>query len=443
MHSLQFRVLLVLTLAILVAITATFAFVGLSARGEISRFEDRAQEIQRGRVERALAAFYHERGGWSGVQSFVERMGSLRSQRLVLTDAGGTVVADSQGELLGQRRPGLPGRASPLPGPHDAVGTVYVGPVPDTELTSAQRLFRPIFSLLLWGSLVAVAIALVVTFFLSRRVLAPVKALASTARQLGKGDFSRRVEFRGRGEVGELAAAFNSMAGDLERAEELKRNMVADVAHELRTPLSNVRGYLEALSDGVLEPNPNVLRSIDEEAKLLSRLVDDLQELSLAEAGEMALDTQPTDIPRAIRAAVAAVGAQAAARGLAVRLDVAENLPAASADPDRLAQVLRILLENAMAHTEPGGSVTVGSRAEVGSIAVSVTDTGEGIPPQELSSIFERFYRVDKSRARSTGGSGLGLTIARRLVEAQGGAIKAHSQPGKGSRFAFTIPAAG
>jgi signal transduction histidine kinase len=442
MHSLQFRVLLVLTLAILVAIAATFAFVGLGARGEIRSFQDRAYEAQVSKVDRALAGYHFEHGGWAGVQSLVKQMGMLRPERILLTDASGIVVADSAESLIGQYyRPDLAGKPLLPPGGNGPIGAIYVSPVSPTDQTSASRLLRPITGFLLWGSLVALVIALGVTFFLSRRVLAPVKALASTARQLGRGDLSQRVQFKDRGEVGELAEAFNSMADNLERAERLRSDMVADVAHELRTPLTNVRGYLEALGDGVLQPGEDVIRSLNDETALLARLVDDLQELSLAEAGELALAVRPTDIAVMAGQAVAAIRAQAAAKGLSLQLEVPDSLPLADADPDRLAQVLRILLENAMAHTE-SGAITVTADATEGHVSVSVADTGEGIPQEELPNIFERFYRVDKSRARATGGSGLGLTIARRLVEAHGGEIRAASEPGQGSRFTFTIPVA-
>jgi signal transduction histidine kinase len=288
--------------------------------------------------------------------------------------------------------------------------------------------------------LVAVAIAVALTFILSRRTLAPVKALTVASERLGRGDFSQRVQIKDRGELGELARTFNSMAGDLERAEKLRQNMVADVAHELRTPLSNIQGYMEALRDGIMKPDKKTIRSLYEEASLLSRLVDDLQELSLAEAGELKLARQSEDIGELIRQAAAAVEAKERAKGLSLAVELPEKLPPVNIDSRRIGEVLRNLLENAVAHTGKGDTVTVAARQMDKLVEISVTDTGEGIPAKELPNIFERFYRVDKSRTRATGGSGLGLTIARRLVEAHGGKIEVQSEPGKGSRFAFTVP---
>jgi signal transduction histidine kinase len=202
--------------------------------------------------------------------------------------------------------------------------------------------------------------------------------------------------------------------------------MVADVAHELRTPLSNIRGYLEAVRDGVIKPDVDTVRSLDEEATLLSRLVDDLQELSLAEAGELKLVYQPSDISELITQTVALVQAQAVTRGVSLSIDVTDKLPPANFDSYRI--------------TAKGDAITVAVRRKDNYLQVSVTDTGEGISAKDLPNIFERFYRVDKSRARATGGSGLGLTIAKRLVEAHGGEIEVRSEPGKGSCFIFTLP---
>jgi two-component system sensor histidine kinase BaeS len=327
----------------------------------------------------------------------------------------------------------------------DSMGTLYVTPVSSSGVgvTSLQVTFKSIGLFFIWGGLIAGAIALLMTFFMSRRILAPVKSLASAAVLLGKGDFRQRVQIRDKGELGQLADTFNSMVSDLERAEQLRRNMVADIAHELRTPLSNIRGYLEAVRDGIKKPNKDTISSLEEEASLLSRLVDDLQELSLAEAGELTLVRQEEDVAGLVRQAVTAVEGQSSARGLSLTVELSDKLPPVNVDSHRIGQVLRNLLENAIAHTVAGGTITVTARQHEGYVEVSVTDTGEGIPPEDLPNIFERFYRVDKSRTRATGGSGLGLTIAKRLIEAHGCTIKAHSELGKGSRFTFTLPVSG
>lgn len=443
LHSLQFRLLLAFTLVVVVTIGATFFFIYQTTRSEIGQFEERAEDIRVGRIEVELSRYYYQQGNWEGIQPFVEQWGNIHGQRIILTDNQGMVIADSQRDLLGEPyQPESPGRVILPPWEEAAIGTFYITPEPSpgVGLISLQILYLAIGRFFLWGGLVAVAIAVAITFLLSQRTLAPVKALTSAAKRLGRGDFSQRVQIKDKSEIGELARTFNSMAGDLERAEKLRQNMVADVAHELRTPLSNIQGYLEALRDGVIKPDAKTIRSLYEEASLLSRLVDDLQELSLAEAGELKLARRAEDISELIRQAIAAVEAQEKAKGLSLAVELPDRLPLVNIDSRRIGEVLRNLLENAVAHTGQGDTITVAARQRDNWVEVSVTDTGEGIPAKELPNIFERFYRVDKSRTRATGGSGLGLTIVKRLVEAHGGKIEVQSEPGKGSRFAFTVP---
>jgi signal transduction histidine kinase len=445
-HSLQFRLLVAFTLVVVVTIGVTFFFIYQTTRSEIRQFEERAENIRVGRIEDELSRYYYRERSWEGIQPPIEQWGNIYGQRIILTDVSGTVIADSEEELLGEQYyPDAPGRLLSTPWEEGAIGILHISP----ELSpragfppppSTPVLYLAIGRFFLWGGLVAVAIAVALTFFLSRRTLAPVKALTSAAKRLGHGDFSQRVQIKDKSELGELARTFNSMAGDLERTEKLRRNMVADVAHELRTPLSNVRGYLEALRDGVIKPDKKTIRSLHEEASLLSRLVDDLQELSLAEAGELKLVRQPEDIGELTRQAVAAVETQEKAKGLSLSVELPDKLPPVNIDSRRIGEVLRNLLENAVAHTSKGSTITVAAKQQDNWVEINVADTGEGIPAKDLPNIFERFYRVDKSRTRATGGSGLGLTIAKRLVEAHGGKIEVQSEVGKGSLFSFTIP---
>ncbi len=437
-NSLQFRLLVAFTLVILVTIGTASFFVSRSAIDEIRQYGERSEQFRFRRVEHSLTRYYREHEGWSGIQSLVEQTARFSGRRIILTDSGGIVVADSEGKLLTESYIKATGKALEARWTEGMLGTLYLSPSPDE--TERQTLSDSINRFLLWGGLLAVAIALVLTFFLARRILAPIHALTLSARRLGRGDFSRRVESKAKGEIGELTQTFNSMADNLERAEKMRRDLVADVAHELRTPLSNIRGYLEAVSDGVMEPDTSTIRSLNEEAILLSRMVDELQELALADAGELKLYRQEEDISGLIRKVVDIVYAQAGAKGVSLSIKVSEELPPCDIDSYRVAQVLRNLLENAVIHSAAGTVVTVSARHHDNRVEISVEDTGEGIPPDELPNIFERFYRVDKSRTRATGGSGLGLTIAKRIVEAHGGTIEVQSELGKGSRFSFTIP---
>jgi signal transduction histidine kinase len=460
-HSFRFRLLLGFTLVIVVAIGTVSFFVSHSATGKVQEYQQQTQDVRSSRMERLLSHYYAQQGGWTDIQPFIEQMGTLYGQRIVVVDTSGVVVADSLQGFLGMHPdphwPGttlpmdsssttqpLPERPSPMYSGANSVGTLYVNPesAPDADAASVQNLSNSINGFLLWGGLLALGVAMLFTFVLSRRISAPVQALTSAARRLGQGDFSQRVNVQTKDEVGELAQTFNSMADDLTRAERLRRNMIADAAHELRTPLSNIRGYLEAIRDGLMQPDASTLSSIYEEALLLSKLVEDLQELSLADAGQLQMVCQPEDIVVSIKSAVSATQPQADAKGVSLTVDLPEVLPHCNLDYHRIGQVLRNLLDNALAHTPEGGRITISARESGNQVEVAVSDTGEGIPQEDLPNIFERFYRVDKSRARATGGSGLGLTIAKRLVEAHGGRIEVQSELGKGSRFSFTVPIA-
>ncbi|HEX7077378.1 MAG TPA: ATP-binding protein [Candidatus Eisenbacteria bacterium] len=291
-------------------------------------------------------------------------------------------------------------------------------------------------------------LALLLTLALSRRILGPVEALTNAARRMERGDLGARVEVRSRDEIGELAHAFNAMARALAENETLRRSLVGDVAHELRTPLTNLRCQIEAIQDGLARADEGTIRSLHEETMLLGRLVDDLQDLALAEAGRLPLHRAPVDVAAAVASAAQAVSPRASERGVSVRAACPPGL-VVSADPARMGQVLRNLLENALTHTPEGGAVTIeaaGGTADgtTGGEAVTivVSDTGSGIAPEHLPRVFERFYRADPSRARETGGAGLGLAIVKHLVEAHGGSVAVSSEPARGAVFTVTFPAA-
>lgn len=300
--------------------------------------------------------------------------------------------------------------------------------------------------------------ALLLTAALSRRIIRPVEDLTAAAQRMATGDLSRRVPVRSRDEIAALGRAFNAMAEGLQRAEELRRHMVSDVAHELRTPLTNIRGYLEAIRDGVAAPDARTIDSLFEEALLLNRLIDDLHDLALADAGQLRLSPAPADLAAIAERAVAVIRPRLEAKGVACQIAAPPDLPPALVDAERIGQVLRNLLNNALTHTPSGGTITLRialkdeGRAALGDhhegftlhpssfILVEVRDTGAGIAAEDLPLIFERFYRADRARARATGGAGLGLTIVRRLVEAHGGQAWAESAPGQGAAFWFTVP---
>ena len=267
-----------------------------------------------------------------------------------------------------------------------------------------------------------------------RRFAAPLGDLIAAAGRIEAGDLTARVDVRGPREVRSLARAFNAMTSRLEASESARRRLLADVSHELRTPLSIVQGSLEALLDGVHPADEAHLRAILEESRILSRLVEDLRTLSLAEAGALALHRESTDLAALVRESVRALGAEAARAGVALEASGTEAL-AADVDPVRVREVVANLVNNALRYTPRGGRVTVDVARDDGAVAIAVRDTGTGIPSESLGHVFDRFYKSPESR-----GAGLGLAIAKDLVEAHGGRITARSELGRGTEIRFTLP---
>jgi signal transduction histidine kinase len=307
--------------------------------------------------------------------------------------------------------------------------------------TSNEQLFLGSVTRLFWlAAIGAIAFTGLLGLGLSRRILQPVESLTLAAHQMATGDLSQRVAVQRPDEIGQLATAFNQMADSLARQETLRRHLVTDVAHELRTPLSNIRGYLEAVQDGVLPSDAATIDTIHEEALLLSRLIEDLQELSLAEAGQLRLERQALSLIDLVKQAVNSVRPLAISQTITLRTELPDDLPPVWADRERVGQLLRNLLRNAMSHTPPAGTITITAVSRDEAVQVSVRDTGEGIAPEHIPHIFDRFYRADPSRDRASGSAGLGLAIAKAVVELHHGRIWVESQPGMGAVFTFTLP---
>ncbi|MHB8895842.1 MAG: sensor histidine kinase [Candidatus Geothermincolia bacterium] len=324
----------------------------------------------------------------------------------------------------------------------ELVGTTPAGPGPDQAPPPPPQPPEPrgiplAFAL---AGVLGVVLALVLGFLLAARLSRPLDGLTAATGKISAGDYKERVDIRGASEVEELGAAFNSLAESLERNEELRQHMVADIAHELRNPLATLRGQLELMQDGKIECSRETVDSLMEDAVLLSRIVDDLGQLSLVDAGKLEFVPQKVDARQMLQDARARFEHEAAGKDIELSISDGADLPPVEADPARLSQVLGNLVGNSIVHTPSGGSITLSAAREQGMVAFTVADTGAGIGPEELPHIFDRFYRADKSRTRATGGAGLGLSIAKGLVEAQGGRIWAESESGQGTSISFTVP---
>jgi histidine kinase len=296
---------------------------------------------------------------------------------------------------------------------------------------------------LLVAGAAAVMTAIAASVLISQRLAGPIHELAAASQRIAMGRYDERVNASSRDEVGELGSSFNAMAAALEATEKRRSELIGDVAHELRTPLATLRGYMEGLLDGVVQPSEETWARLHDETGRLQRLVDDLQELSRAEAGQLSLVIRPIHIAGVVDRAVARLQVPFAEKRVTLTADVEATPRTVLADDDRALQVLTNLLGNALRYTDTGGAVQVRTRLVDGEVVVSVSDTGIGIAAEHLPRVFDRFYRVDKSRARARGGSGIGLTIARALVQAMHGRIWVDSPgPGGGATFTFTLPLA-
>jgi signal transduction histidine kinase len=379
----------------------------------------------------------------TGMRSMMGLMAS-DGERLLLADAGGQIVADSLGQDVGTLLTAADlDKGTPIIVGEQQAGTLIVASGLGTLTPDQNAFLSQVKWLLVVAAVVAGLAVLLMGSIQARRIVAPVRALADAARRVAAGEFAQ-IPVTSQDELGEMALAFNTMAAELKQQHTLRRRVMADIAHELRTPLSVLQIDLESIEDGLAEPTPEVVTRLQEEVTLLNRLVEDLRMLSLAEAGELKLEVQPVDVAHLVQTAVERVRGAAQDKEVSLTSELPEGLPAVAGDAQRLSQVLSNLLSNALRHTPQGGQIAVGARQVDGKdVRITVQDNGEGIPADELPHVFERFYRTDHARSRDTGGSGLGLTIARSLVEAHNGRIWVESVEHKGSTFTFSLPVSG
>lgn len=394
-------------------------------------------------------AAVHEAGGYGAAMNGSGMIAA--GQRLILADQQGLVLVDTSGELSGSRLSAEElARGAAIQVNGQVVGTLIVVPS-DSQSGSdpAHTFLATVNRSILISVLVAAGLSLLIVFLFSFQITAPVRQMKKAAGAIAAGDLDQRVAVRAQDELGELARAFNHMAGSLASAEHQRRKWMADVAHELRTPLAVIQAHAEGIQDGVLPLGMEEVNAIHAEALLLNRLIEDLRLLSLSEAGQLHLECRRTDLAALLRQTAERALPQCQAKDIHLDLQVADGLPAVMADPDRIVQVINNLVANSLRYTPPGGAITLRAAADEAGASVSVIDSGVGIAPDDLARVFDRFYRVDPSRARASGGSGLGLAIVKQLVELHGGSVSAvspvfpgASQAGYGTRITFTLPAA-
>jgi two-component system sensor histidine kinase BaeS len=445
----RLKLFLSFTLIVLVSVSLVAVIARRGAVNEVRTFIFRGGMYGFSDLVAGLENYYSSNGSWQGVQSIFRAprggaggFGALVNQQLELANSSGIVVAATQSALVGtQLTTAELANAITLDVGGKTVGYLIIEGGLGLGLGSEQQVLNRLNRGVLLAGLISGALGLVISLALAYTLLRPVRALTIASRKLAEGDLSQRVDVHGKDELATLGHTFNLMADSLQQAEESRRAMTADIAHELRTPLAVQRANLEALQDGVYPLTADNLAPVIEQNYLLTRLVEDLRTLALADAGQIELERSPTDLASLVASVVERFQPQAVTQQVELTiLPSSTSIPAVSLDPVRIEQILTNLLSNAFRFTPMNGQIELSMSATPTKVLVRVHDSGPGIPAESLPYIFGRFYRVDKSRSRAEGGSGLGLAIARQLARAHGGDLTVANHPSGGAEFTLSLP---
>lgn len=452
-------------LVTLVAVLAAYFLINFAIEKGFKGYFNEKEQLQYEKIGQSIALLYRDKAGFSAqLEMAVQHFSMMNEVDIQVVDARGRVIAQSPGltsslnnymPMMQEHMGNLPssslihtqnlvlGKTTEVPiiAHNKKVATVLVTPlIKPGELDEDQRFKASINSSLILGGLVATLVALGLSFFISTRMTKPLSLMTVSAKKMEQGDLNHRIEVKGQDEISQLGEAFNHLSMALARQEKLRKNLTADIAHELRTPLTTLRTHLEAILDGVMPLSKENLQSMHEEILRLTRLVDDLGKLAEAESGALKLNLIEEDIHTLIKKVVTNMLPLFQEKGVKLVRELNANQNLLKIDKDKIQQVLLNLLSNALKFTPTGGEVKVATTTKADRFIIIVKDTGIGISKKEQGLIFERFYRVDKSRSRATGGSGIGLTVAKQMVRMHGGDIKVQSRLGQGSEFTISLP---
>jgi len=413
---------------------------------EFDRFINDRYETE---LAEELGRYYEENQGWDGIEEEFMRFGhesgwhgEPRPLNFSIADMNSNIIVAGEGRNMGEPcSKDEFDNGYPIQADGATVGILLIPKAPDRsplDYEFLRRLNGSIFFSAIATTLLALFLAIILSISISR----PIRELTKATHAMAEGNLGEQVPVRSRDEIGELAQSFNKMSSDLARAFNLRKQMTADIAHELRTPIALILGHAEGVKDGVLQPTRENFEIVREEAERLEHLINDLRTLSLADAGELFVEFQPVDVNVFMSDVHAHYLTLFNQKRITLDLEPAPGILTANLDPGRFAQVLNNILDNALRHTPDGGTVEMKTQLTENRIQLSVADSGEGITPEEAAHIFDRFYRADESRNRDDGGSGLGLAIARSIVEMHKGRIWAESEKGKGLKVIIELPPA-
>jgi len=442
--SLSLQVKLLLSFAVVIALTAGLGTY-FSYRLVDQAFGDyvvRRMTLQEQGMLRLISRYVTETGDYEGVVELLENSSPPPAWLLVSPD--GDIVYAPDPKIIGDRiTEQQRGTGISLSVEDGHLWTMI--PVSISRPTGEQeRAFTSTVTRSLWGAAaVGAAVALILGLLLMRGITRPLQRLAAATRRIAEGNLSERVEKTSQDAIGRLAASFNDMAESLEQATENQKQLIADISHELRSPITVLRSSLEAMRDHLVEPNDETIAGLHDRVLLTARLVDDLQQLALADAGRLSISQGTVDLGALVNTVAEMIGVQLEDAGIRLEMSVSTKVPVIQGDQHRIEQALFNLLSNALRHTPEGGTISVRTHLAGQEAVVSVCDSGSGVAEGDLPYVFERFYRADASRDRATGGSGLGLAIAKALIEAHGGRIWVENRAAGGACFRFSLPVSG
>lgn len=469
-----------LLVSFLVVVLVTVGLISLALSfitgSQFSSYLRRGAEVRSQSLAVFLVDNYVKNGSWQEAQEVISGLTTMMGDHIIVVDRSNTVVASSSEELVGQKIEEPQAWTAKIPLLTDQgkqIGTLYLTggpmaghrrmmemmggemggmmgqdgsmspPITIVDPSSAgleKEFLDSVKNSILIVALISLALAIVISLYLARSITRPLQDMIRVTRGISEGDLSQRARADSQDELGALAQSFNIMADDLAKQEKMRRDLVADIAHEFRTPLTTIRGYVESILDGVKKPDQDILGRIGAETERLTTLISDLQELSRAESGKLSLEKKPVDLNVLVEEVLFKFEKRIAEKEIQVETDLEGSLPLALVDEKRIGQVLENILNNAIKYNYQKGRVRVSTTRDGEGVRITIADTGQGISPQDLPHIFERFYRGDKSRSRHTGGTGIGLSIAKNLVEAHRGTISVQSQPGQGSTLSIWLP---
>ncbi len=464
MRSLNWKLAGALLLVVAVSIGLMAYLVNVSTSNEFQQYNSQRNQGYAEEVAGVLGSFYERDQSWTEVSELLPNLLRSTGDRLVVADSDGLVVGDTGNDWVGETATdvGLTGGTA-IAASGDDVGDVYLfstftrggpgyghGAASQQSTVSNEQNFLDRVNM--WLAIVAIitaVVALALGGILMWQITRPVKSLVTGARQVADGNLAYRVDIKSKDELGDLGRSFNTMAANLEEAEIDRRRMIADITHELRTPVTIIDGTVDGIQDGVFPADKEHLDAIKEQTALLTRLTADLRDLSLADSGQLKLQLAATDMVDLVRRKISTFAVPAREKGIDLVSELPEEALKIEVDPGRIEQVLGNLMTNAIRHTSASGKITVSARLidrdavhgiEAPNLVLSVADTGEGISREHLPHVFDRFYRVEESRSRGEGGAGLGLAIVKQMSEAHGGKVWAESELGKGSTFHVALP---